>query len=118
MLFERSFEIAECPGLGLIPGDVIKMEKPGLKIPHMGWNSIVKTNPCRILEGVPEGAHFYFVHSYRAVPLPENLAAYTDYDDKTAAVVQNGFVYGTQFHPEKSGDIGMRILKNFWELVK
>jgi glutamine amidotransferase len=118
MLFERSFEFEEREGLGLIEGEVDLIPAGKLKIPHMGWNELVNLNPCPLLEGVPKGSYVYFVHSYMAFANDENIAAYTEYGAKIPALVQNGLVFGTQFHPEKSGEIGLAILRNFGRLVK
>ncbi len=123
LLFDRGFEFRECAGLGLIPGEVVKLtERPGrvYKIPHMGWNSLCFTpsaRDCALLEGIGEGEYAYFVHSYRAeVTDSADLAAYADYSEKIAAVVHRSGVYGTQFHPEKSERVGLRMLANFVNL--
>ncbi len=119
LLFDRGYEIEETDGLGLISGEVRKIPDMGLKIPHMGWNSLVFSGSCSLLNGVSEGDYVYYVHSYRAeLKYRENLAAYSEYGTCIAGVVQNGNVFGTQFHPEKSGDVGLRILKNFGEMCR
>ena len=113
MLFDRSFEITECSGLGLIPGEVRKIETT-YKLPHIGWNSLEFVNASPLLEGFEEGPYVYFVHSFCAVT--ENradLAATADYGEHVAGLVARGNAYGCQFHPEKSGDVGLRILENF-----
>ena len=116
MLFDRSFEISECAGLGLIPGEVRKIETD-LKLPHIGWNSLEFKNPCPLLKGIEPGAYVYFVHSFCAVTTePANLIATADYGEHVAGLVAKGNAYGCQFHPEKSGDVGLQILKNFCEL--
>ena len=113
MLFDRSFEIRQCAGLGLIPGEVRKIET-ALKLPHIGWNSLEFRNPCPILEGIDEGAYVYFVHTFCAVPEnEENLIATADYGEHVAGIVARGNVIGCQFHPEKSGETGLKMLKNF-----
>ena len=113
MLFDKSFEISETEGLGIVPGRVEKIDT-ALKLPHIGWNSLKLETACPLLKGVDEGEYVYFVHSFCGLTLQsENLAASTDYGTKVAAVVFNGSVFGCQFHPEKSGDTGLRILKNF-----
>jgi glutamine amidotransferase len=118
MLFEKSYEFEECPGLSLIRGEVKKIPAGSLKIPHMGWNELKFLNPCPLLEGVPQGSYVYFVHSFMAFARDENIAAYTEYGVKVPALVQNGNVFGSQFHPEKSGEAGLEILRNFGRLVK
>ena len=116
MLFDKSFEIRECPGLGLIPGVVRRIETD-LKLPHIGWNSLDMHGPCPILSGLSQGDHVYFVHSFCAVPQNgAHLAATADYGEPVAAVVMRGNVFGCQFHPEKSGDTGLRILENFCKI--
>ena len=120
LLFGKSYEFREREGLNIIPGEVIRLtERPGreYKIPHMGWNSL-QYNPgaesCALLDGIAEGQYVYFVHSYRAVTQNRaDLAAYADYGDEVAAVVHRGNVYGTQFHPEKSERVGLKMLENF-----
>lgn len=116
MLMDSSTEIEHAKGLGLVPGTVDRIETP-LKLPHIGWNSlrIVHGNP--LTAGLSDGDHVYFVHSYCARVREEaDLAMATDYGTEVAAMVARGNVYGCQFHPEKSGDVGMTILKNFGEL--
>ncbi len=120
LLFEKSFEFGEHEGLGLIPGTVRPIADvipAGLKIPHMGWNALELTQPdCALFRYIHEGDYVYFVHSYFADGCGENTAAVTDYGAKLTAAAARGNVYGTQFHPEKSGDVGLRILKGFCEL--
>lgn len=119
LIFDKGYEFGECDGLGLISGDVRKMEAPGLIIPHMGWNKLEKLNECPLLEGVGDDEYVYFVHSYKAFCDDKNIAAYCDYSGKVPALVYDGrFVYGAQFHPEKSGSTGLNILKNFGGLIK
>lgn len=118
MLFERSFEYGEHEGLGLLKGSVISMDgviPKELKIPHIGWNSlhIVKEHP--IFKYVKENDYVYFVHSYFASGCDESLLASTEYGANLTAAVALGNVSGTQFHPEKSGDVGLSILKAFAE---
>lgn len=117
ILFEKGFEFGETEGLGLLGGSVIKMMPKGLKIPHMGWNSLVKLNECPLLSGVPENSYVYFVHSYRAETPDDAIAAYTEYGERIPALVFKDKVFGAQFHPEKSGNTGLKILKNFGELA-
>ena len=113
MLFDRSFEFGETEGLGLIPGTVELMTPPGLLIPQIGWNRLIYNEKCALLDGLGEEPYVYFVHSYAAVCAPENVAAYTDYGSNIPACVFAGNVYGCQFHPEKSGETGLTILRNF-----
>ena len=116
MLFEKSFEFEECGGLGLIDGEIRMIPAKGLKIPHMGWNALHFRNPCPLLDGVREESYCYFVHSYMAFTKEENVAAYTDYGVKIPALVSKGNVFGAQFHPEKSGEPGLCMLRNFARL--
>ena len=118
ILFEKGFEFQETEGLGLIPGSVVKLaDRKGFKIPHMGWNSLTKLNPCPMISGMEDGSYVYFVHSYRADTEDAYIAAYTEYTERVPALVQNGTVFGAQFHPEKSGEVGLSMLKNFAGLV-
>ena len=114
LLFDRSFEYGEHEGLGLIKGEVLPLSEhiSGLKIPHMGWNSLefVDNNP--IFKSLKQGEYVYFVHSYFA-KCKEGLSAVTDYGIKVTAAVRKGNVYGVQFHPEKSGNAGLEVLKAF-----
>jgi len=119
MLLERSFEYGTYEGLGLIPGDVVSMEPVvpvGFKVPHIGWNALQIKKQSELLKYVNEGEHVYFVHSYYGTNCLEHTVATTDYGAELTAIVQRGNVYGTQFHPEKSGDVGMRILRAFCEI--
>ena len=118
LIFEKSYEFEECSGLGLLKGYVDKMTDPGLVIPHMGWNKLEYNNTCRLFDGLGDEEYVYFVHSYKAFCDSSEVNAYCTYGSKVPAVVSDGkFVYGCQFHPEKSGETGLRILKNFAELV-
>lgn len=117
MLFDKSYEFGETEGLGLIQGTVELMHPANdLVIPHIGWNSLEKNEPCKLLESVNDGDYVYFVHSYAAVTDSKNVAAYCDYGMKVPALVMSGNVYGCQFHPEKSGKTGLGILKTFASL--
>lgn len=118
MLFEASGEFHETVGLGRIPGRVDRIQPPddSYKIPHMGYNELEFHRPSPLLDGVPEGAAVYFVHSYMANTPSEYVAAYADYGVKVPALVQKGQVFGAQFHPEKSGEPGLRILRNFTQV--
>ncbi|MGI5966574.1 MULTISPECIES: imidazole glycerol phosphate synthase subunit HisH [Anaerotruncus] len=118
MLFEKGHEFETCDGLGLIPGDVRLIEAAGLKIPHMGWNDLTVLNPCELVADVKEGDYVYFVHSYRADTADENISCYTVYGERIPALVHRGMVYGAQFHPEKSGAVGIQMLRNFARLCQ
>lgn len=113
MLFEKGYEFNETDGLGLIKGFVKLMTPKNLPIPHIGWNSLEFNVPCKLLDNINNGEYVYFVHSYAAECPSENVAAYCDYGMKVPALVQNGNVYGAQFHPEKSGETGLKILRSF-----
>lgn len=118
MLFEGSEEAPGVEGLGIFPGMVRKIEAPGLKIPHMGWNSLAFASPSPVLKELPANPYVYFVHSYHAVPSDSSLiTAATDYGGAVTAAVGWKNVQAVQFHPEKSGTVGLQILKNFKELV-
>ena len=117
VLFERGAEGAGAPGLGVFPGEVARICAPGLKIPHMGWNSLRFAQPSALFEGIPEGAYVYFVHSYHAVADPGDLVATCDYGAPVTAAVQRGNCFGVQFHPEKSSTVGLRLLRNFVEMA-
>lgn len=116
MLFERSEE-GDAPGLGLIPGVVRRLvAAPDRSVPHMGWNRLRLEQPDDpLLRGVAEGQHVYFVHGYAAAPDAHALAT-ADYGGPFAAIVRRGNVCGCQFHPERSGPAGARILRNFLDL--
>ncbi len=116
MLFETGHEFTKTNGLGLIAGSVRQIESGGLKLPHIGWNNLTAANPCALLKGVQHNSYVYFVHSFCAITDDANIAAYTVYGQRIAALVQRGNVYGAQFHPEKSGETGLQILKNFCAL--
>lgn len=118
MIFEKGYEFEECDGLGLIGGSVRKMEESELIIPHMGWNKLEKLNDCPLLENIGDDEFVYFVHSYKAHCDDRNIAAYCEYGGRVPALVYDGkFVYGAQFHPEKSGETGLKILKSFGGLI-
>ena len=117
MLFEKGYEFGETDGLGLIPGNVVLIDGGGLKIPHMGWNDLTVLNNCPLSADVADGDYVYYVHSYRADTSDEYISCYTMYNEKIPGLVYRDNVYGAQFHPEKSGQVGMNILKNFAKLV-
>ena len=118
ILFEKGYEFNETQGLGLIPGNVIKIDGGGLKIPHIGWNDLKISNPCSLTKETREGDYVYFVHSFRADTEEKYISCYTMYHEKIPTLVQHGHVYGAQFHPEKSGTVGLAMLKNFAGLVE
>ncbi|MCD8096028.1 MAG: imidazole glycerol phosphate synthase subunit HisH [Ruminococcus sp.] len=119
LLFEKSYEFEECGGLGLIGGYVDKIDEPDLVIPHMGWNKLVKTNNCSLLDGLGDEEYVYFVHSYKAFCDEKSLCAYVDYGNPVTALVSDGgCCFGSQFHPEKSGKTGLKILENFVRLAR
>ena len=119
LLFTKSYEFGEFDGLNLIPGTVrpIREVIPNdLKIPQMGWNSLTFTNPSAIYSRTPENSYVYFVHSYYAFCDEKYITATTDYGAPLTASVQNGNIYGVQYHPEKSGNVGLDILRSFCEV--
>lgn len=117
LLFDSSEEFGEHRGLGLIPGKVRYLPKDaGLKVPHMGWSPVRFRGGSALGQGIQGGDRVFFVHSlYTECADPSHVAATTTYGIEFASSVQNGNVWGTQFHPEKSGDVGLRILRNFLE---
>ena len=106
------------PGLGILPGGVRRIpDGEGLKIPHMGWNSVKLEKGCPLTEGIPDGTYFYFVHSYYCrLEDRERVIGTAEYGTELDALVQSGNLYACQFHPEKSSDAGQRLLKNFLSL--
>jgi glutamine amidotransferase len=118
LLFEKSYEYGEHAGLGLLKGEIRPIAEripAGLKIPQMGWNSLRIVRQAPILKYTREGEYVYFVHSYSAVKCEDSLLADTEYGAMLTACVGKDNVFGCQFHPEKSGDVGLRILKAFCE---
>lgn len=118
LLFERSDESKGVEGLGILKGEICKIpDQEGLKIPHMGWNSLHLQNSGRLFQNLEENAYVYFVHSYYLKAEEEEIVkATTEYSTHIHASVEKGNVFACQFHPEKSSDVGMQILKNFVEL--
>ena len=113
LLFEKSYEYGEHEGLGLLRGQVVGMNgrlPAELKIPHMGWNALQLTKPAKLLE---DGSYVYFVHSFYAENCEASLAAVTDYGIPITAAVESRNIFGCQFHPEKSGNVGLEILRKF-----
>ncbi|MEW5839658.1 imidazole glycerol phosphate synthase subunit HisH [Nitrososphaera sp.] len=122
MLFDRSEE-GRLEGLKILDGDVVMLPKGKVKVPHMGWNNLAinrkKKKDSRFLKGVEDGAWVYFVHSYRAAPADKKLVAATaDYGTSVPAVVEKGNLVGVQFHPEKSGETGAIMIRNFLEMCR
>lgn len=119
MLFDKSYEYGEYEGLGLIPGEIVPMEgriPKELPIPHIGWNELALKQPSPLMKNTANGDYVYFVHSYYAETPAEYVIATTEYGVEMTAAVQKDNVYGCQFHPEKSSEIGLSILKAFCEL--
>ena len=116
LLFEESEESPEKPGLGVFKGRAVRFRE--VRTPHIGWNQLWKRKDCELFEGIHDGAYFYFVHSYYAVPEEDVVAGVTDYESKenkvvfTSAVCRDN-VYAVQFHPEKSGRNGLMVMRNF-----
>lgn len=119
LLFERSDEAPGAEGLGVLKGEILRIpESDGLKIPHMGWNSLHLQNNGRLFRGVEENAYVYFVHSYYLKAADESIVkASTEYGTHIHASVEKDNVFACQFHPEKSSDVGLKILKSFIETV-
>jgi glutamine amidotransferase len=117
LLFDESEEGSE-KGWGLIPGNVVRLQK-NVRVPHMGWNNLYFQRQSELLDGITENDYFYFVHSYYCVPQDaERIVASVEYGGRLAAVVQSDNLYGVQFHPEKSSKRGLHILRNFAEICR
>lgn len=117
LLYERSCEHGEYDGLGLISGNIEYLNVE-LKIPHMGWNNLKFNKSDPILKYINEDEYVYFVHSYCALSDNSELVAYSEYGRMIPAIVRSGSIYGIQFHPEKSGDTGMNILRAYREIIQ
>lgn len=115
LLFESSEESPGVKGLGILPGKIVKIpHQDGLKIPHMGWNSLSFQKPCPLFQGLSDHPFVYFVHSYYMQPEDSSIiAAETEYGCRLPIALSRGNLFATQFHPEKSGDVGLKILQNF-----
>jgi len=115
LLFDLSYEDGEYAGLGIVPGKVLRFEsQPGLKIPHMGWNALEVAAANPLLDGLPSGAHVYFVHSYFVQPQDESVISTRTFHGRPfVSMIARGNLFATQFHPEKSQQVGLRLLENF-----
>jgi glutamine amidotransferase len=117
-LFFETSEEGPGDGLGFFKGKIVRL-KGDLKIPHMGWNTINMTKPCQLFEDIKEDSYVYFVHSLYPIPQDAGIiCTKTTYGTTFASAVEGKNVYGTQFHPEKSGDVGLQILRNFAKIIK
>lgn len=116
LLFTESEEAGWHAGLNLIPGKVVRFEI-NLKVPHIGWNILIRRNNSLLIKDLNENSYAYFVHSYHCVPDdPKNIITETEYEIKFCSMVQRNHIFGAQFHPEKSQEVGLKILQNFVEL--
>ncbi len=115
LLFDVSYEDGEWPGLGVIPGEVVRFDiSPELKVPHMGWNELIVDRPNPLLAGLASPISVYFVHSYHVVPRDKGVvAARTDYGGPFVSMIARDNLFATQFHPEKSQQVGLKLLSNF-----
>lgn len=118
LLFEKSYENGIHKGLGILRGDVVRFELSSeYSIPHMGWNQVRKECPNPLMQGIPDESFFYFVHSYYVVPAnPEVIVGTTEYGFRFCSMIRQDNVFATQFHPEKSQSLGLKLLQNFAEL--
>lgn len=120
LLFQKSYEYGEHPGLGLLPGEIcpLKPDIPeNLKVPHIGWNGLRFMGECPLLKYIQEGDSVYYVHSFYAKGAGDAVKAVSEYSVDVPGLVQRGNVYGAQFHPEKSGPVGLNILRAFGEVT-
>lgn len=120
LMFESSEETPGVEGLGILPGKIVRIpDGEGIKVPHIGWNSLTYPNEGRLYRGIPENSYVYFVHSYYLqAKEPEIVKATTEYGTYIHASVEKGNVFACQFHPEKSSAVGLKILQNFIDIVK
>jgi imidazole glycerol-phosphate synthase subunit HisH len=113
LLFERSEELGGAAGLGLLPGEVVGLDAPGLKVPHIGWSPVRWERDSRLAEGIDSETPFYFVHSFAPRPGGADTLGSAEYGTRFACAAERGNVFGVQFHPEKSSAAGLRLLANF-----
>ena len=114
LLFEKNYEHGEHDGLGIIAGEVVRFKTTELKVPHMGWNTLEMTPGVGLFEGIPNGSYVYFVHSYYVVVKDESvIASRTTYGEEFVSAVATDNIWATQFHPEKSQQVGLKMLENF-----
>lgn len=121
LVFDKSYEYGEYKGLGLLPGEIVHFKPENmlmpngerLKVPHMGWNTLEIVKPEPLFKGLPQQSCVYFVHSYYLETTADVVSCYTEYGSRIAVAAQKDNVFATQFHPEKSGPVGLQILKNF-----
>lgn len=119
LFYDESYEDGLWKGLGLLKGTVVKFSEGTLKVPHMGWNSVYKTREDDSVKSINEGDYLYFVHSYYVSPKdPNEVLLYTDYGIEVPAMVRRGNIIGMQFHPEKSGDTGRKLLEDIGGMIK
>lgn len=116
LLYDKSFEHGEYEGLGFIKGDIKPLDIT-LKVPHMGWNDLIQHKKDALTKYIDEGDYVYFVHSYYVKSTDHELLSYTTYDTLIPAIIKKGFIYATQFHPEKSGNVGANILRAYKEIL-
>jgi imidazole glycerol-phosphate synthase subunit HisH len=114
-MLSGSSEAPDTPGLGAIPASCVRFASAGLKVPHVGWNRVAKVRNSWLLNGIESGSFVYYSHSFCA-PVTADTVAVTEYAGTYSAAVESGHLFGVQFHPEKSGDVGLKLLKNFVEL--
>ncbi|ENN96219.1 imidazole glycerol phosphate synthase subunit HisH [Methanocaldococcus villosus KIN24-T80] len=115
ILFERSEEKKDAKGFGIIKGDVVKFRN--VKIPHMGWNTVKIVKDCILFENIKDNSYFYFVHSYYVKPYEDVVVGETEYGVVFPSVINKNNIFATQFHPEKSGKLGLKVIENFIELL-
>ena len=119
LLFESSEESPGTEGLHILEGKIVRIPAEGVKVPHIGWNNLSFPNPGRLFQGIKEGAYVYFVHSYYLQAADESIVtAAAEYGVRIHASVEKGNVFGCQFHPEKSSEVGMQVLRNFVDITK
>ena len=116
ILLEESEEKIGVKGLGIIKGNVVKF-RDGEKLPRMGWNSVKIVKDCPLFENIKDNSYFYFVHSYHVNPAEDCVVGVTEYGKEFPSVINKDNVYATQFHPEKSGKVGLKLIENFVELL-